>query len=344
MKCTNCGAELYPGDRFCMRCGARIPEEPAPVVQPEHPEAQPPPPPVVEAERLQAQPPPPPPPVFVAPQPAAPPPKKGSRRKWVIVGVLGLLAVACVLAAFSGSWLLGQLFRSGELSFAEPTSTPRPTATRTPVSLPTATQQPVPSPTVLPATPTTAPAPTAQGGVELFSCTSADSDCGWEAFSGTYGDVSAVGPELLLVARNSGLVETEIPGVSVQDFYLHFLAKLTSQSDDVGYSAAFRCDPQDSATFSYEFELRGNGEYRVWVWKDGDPNMLESGTTDVDPSGEDSIEIVAHGPSVSFLVNGQPVSEMTDAELREGPIYFIATVYEDVEVEVAISEVTVQTW
>jgi len=348
MKCTNCGAELYAGDRFCMRCGARAPEEPAPVLQPQQPEAQPPPPPLppptVEAERLKAQPPPPPPPVFVAPQPAAPAPKKGSGRKWVIVGVLGVLAVACVLVAFSGAWMLGRLSRTWELTIGEPTSTPRLAPTRMPTFSPTPTRQPTPtpSPTELAATPTTAPEPTAQGGIELFSCTSADLDCGWETFSGTYGDVSAVGPELLLVARDSGLVETEIPGVSVQDFYLHFVAKLSSESEDVGYSAAFRCDPESSATFSYEFEVLASGEYRVWMWMDGDPTMLDSGTTDLDPSEENAIEVVAQGPSVSFLVNGEPVAEMTDAELREGPIHLIATVYEEGDLEVAISDVVVQ--
>jgi hypothetical protein len=176
----------------------------------------------------------------------------------------------------------------------------------------------------------------------LFSCTSGDAECGWETFSGTHGDVSAVGPELFLVARDSGLVETEIPGVSVQDFHLRFVAKLSSESGDAGYSVAFRCDPASSADFSYEFEVLASGEYRVWVWTDGDPTRLDEGMADLDPSEENAIEIFAQGPSVPFLANGEPVSEITDAEVREGPIHFIATVYEDVEIEAAISEVLVE--
>jgi len=70
--------------------------------------------------------------------------------------------------------------------------------------------------------------------------------------------------------------------------------------------------------------------------------MLDSGTTDLDLSAENSVEIVAQGPSVSFLVNGEPVTEMTDAELREGPMHLIAGAYDTVDSEVAISQVVVR--
>ena len=177
------------------------------------------------------------------------------------IGCLGLLALGCALAALSGPWLLRLISPQGltitlpGLPSGEPTSAPRPTSTWPSAPSPTPTRQPAPTLTRLPATPTTAPAPTAGAMTELFSCTSADAECGWESFSGTHGDVSAVGPELFLVARDSGLVETEIPGVSVQDFHLRFVAKLSSESGDAGYSVAFRCDPASSADFSYEFEV-----------------------------------------------------------------------------------------
>ena len=157
MKCTNCGAELTPGDRFCMRCGARAPEVPAPVVLPERPEAPPPPPPVSQPERPETQPPPPlPPPVFTPPEPKTPTLGKGSGRKWVTIGCLGLLAVACLLAGTYGAWMLGRQSQPPELATAEPTSTPRATATLMPTSTPTATQTPPPPPTST-ATPTTEP-------------------------------------------------------------------------------------------------------------------------------------------------------------------------------------------
>ena len=70
--------------------------------------------------------------------------------------------------------------------------------------------------------------------------------------------------------------------------------------------------------------------------------MLDSGTTDLDLSAENSVEIVAQGPSVSFPVNGEPVPQMTDAELREGPIHLIASAYDTVHSEVAISQVVVR--
>ena len=264
----------------------------------------------------------------------------------MIVGVLGVLAVVCVLVAFSGAWLLSRLSGSGGLTIGVPTSTPRLAPTQRPTFPPPSTRPPAPTttPTLAPPTPTTALEPTAQGGVELFSCTSADADCGWEAYSDEYGEAYAVGPDLFLVAHGPwALAGAKIPGVQVQDFRLSFIAKLSSSESGAGnYGAAFRMDPANEGTF-YEFELRANGEWTVWKWVDFSPRDIASGTVELDPSGEDSVSVMADGPRLSFLVNGGPVTDITDAEVREGPIRFMATVLEEeAEIEVAISDVVVQ--
>ena len=147
MKCTSCGAELAPGDKFCGDCGASRPEVPAPIVQAERP-----------------QPPPPPPPVFAAPEPEAAPPGKRSLRTSAVVGCLGLLAVALVVAGLSGDRLAKLISRSQEPTTAAPertsgvpTSTPFPIPTWRDTSPATGTRTPPPPPTSTP-TPSIEPA------------------------------------------------------------------------------------------------------------------------------------------------------------------------------------------
>ena len=151
MKCTGCGAELAPEDDFCVKCGAGAPEEPAPTVEAERPEAQPPPAPVVAAA-----------------EPEAPPSRKGSYSKWVAVGCIGLLAVACVLAALSGACLLMLISQPQGLTIplpglpgAEPAATARPTPTWLPAP---------PTPTWQPAPPTSAPTPGVEPAIVLPYC------------------------------------------------------------------------------------------------------------------------------------------------------------------------------
>ncbi len=137
MKCTSCGAELAPDDKFCGECGAPRPEVPPPIIEAERPEAEPPPAPVV-----------------AAPEPEAPPTRKRSAWKWVAAGCIGLLAVACILAGLAGAWLGWLLYESQELTIDLP-ELPLGEATATP--LPTATWTPTPPPPFIP-TPSIEPA------------------------------------------------------------------------------------------------------------------------------------------------------------------------------------------
>jgi hypothetical protein len=131
MECPSCGTELPPEADFCMKCGARRPEAPAPVTQAEP-----------------------------AKGPAS---AKGSRGKWVAVGCIAALAVALVLGGLIGCLLLGLLSQSQGpmltlpgVPGGEPTATPRPTPTWLPAPPPTPARPPA-APTVVPE-PTVAPA------------------------------------------------------------------------------------------------------------------------------------------------------------------------------------------
>jgi hypothetical protein len=82
MKCVNCGAELYPGDKFCGECGApqRMPSPEASL--PERPQAWP-----VR------------PPTTAPSPPAAPPTGKALPWPWIVTGCGGLLIVGLIVIA-----------------------------------------------------------------------------------------------------------------------------------------------------------------------------------------------------------------------------------------------------
>jgi hypothetical protein len=100
-----------------------------------------------------------------AARPQDPPSGKGSRGKWVAVGCIGLLGFVLVMAALLGCFLLGLLFQSEQLPFAEPTSTPHPTPTWLPAP---------PTPAPPPARRTPAPAPTFAPAVVMPYCSALD--------------------------------------------------------------------------------------------------------------------------------------------------------------------------
>jgi hypothetical protein len=71
--CSDCGAELLEGSKFCTECGKTIEQQPAPQVQPQPPQQEEPP-----------------------KKSVIPPKKKKSRRK-VIIGLLAIIAIVVVL-------------------------------------------------------------------------------------------------------------------------------------------------------------------------------------------------------------------------------------------------------
>ena len=148
MKCTSCGAELAPDGKFCGECGAPRPEVPAPAVEVERPQAQ----------ALPAA-------VIAAADHEGTTSGKTSRRRWVAIGCIGLLAVACVVAGLVGAWLLTLLSQSPGLPSSEPTSAARPTPTWLPAP-PTPTLQAGPAPL--------ATAPSIEPAVVLPYCSALD--------------------------------------------------------------------------------------------------------------------------------------------------------------------------
>jgi hypothetical protein len=77
MNCTNCGAELRPGARFCAECGAPQATHPATVVLPEQPE---------------------PPPPRRPPTPPPRPPAPKRRWPWIVGGIAAVVLLLCICA------------------------------------------------------------------------------------------------------------------------------------------------------------------------------------------------------------------------------------------------------
>jgi len=381
MKCTKCGAELAPEDRFCGECGAPRPQLPPRFAEAEQRFAElragyqagelddaaydaalqklviedssggywmlgadsgewywydgeqwvrrDPPLAEVAVERPQVWPA--PPPTVPPPMPAAPPTRKGLPWKWVAVGCGGLLAVAAVVAGVLAVPRLLPLVSTP----VKPTAVvAAPTATRTAMLLPTAT------PTV---EPTATPLPTATPTMEglLFYDDFSDLASGWKTYTEKYGEVQYEEGTLALVAKGpDGEAAATLPGVQVQDFALSFEARIMSDPGDWAYGVLFRYAPGGNA---YIFTLTADGWYAVDEFVDMEPVTLVDDTPSeaIETSGTNRIQIHADGPTLMFYVNDEQLAEVTDAQVREGPIELWAYVHPEQEVKVAFDNVVV---
>jgi len=412
MKCTQCGAELAPEDRFCGECGAPRPQrspEPFGFAQDRLVEGLPPrfaeaeqrfaelrtryragelddaaydaalqklivedssggywmlgadsgewywydgqqwvrrdpPPAEVAVERPQVWPAPPPtvPPLV----PVAPPARKGLPWKWVAVGCGGLLVVtAVVVSVLAVAGLLPGASAPPELAVlapSAPTTMSELTVTLVPTNTPTV------EPTVVaPVAPTTAPTatplPTATPAIDglLFYDDFSDPASGWKTYAEEYGAVQYEEGALVLMAKGpDGEAAATLPGVQVQDFSLSFEATLMSDAGDWAYGVLFRYAPGGNA---YIFTLTPDGQYAVDEFVDMEPVKLVDDTPSeaIKTSGTNRIEIYADGPTLAFYVNDEQLAEVTDAQVREGPIELWAYVQPEQEVKVVFDNLLV---
>jgi hypothetical protein len=408
MRCTKCGAELAPGDKFCGECGAprlqRSPEQSRGVPSR-----------FAEAERrfatlhagyqageldraayeaelqklivtdssggywmlgadgggwywydgqqwLRRDPPqagraverpqvwPKPSPAAFPVMSAAPPTKRELPWKWIAVGCGGLLVVTVVVIgtlAVAGllPWISAPLEPTVALrqpfdvaqDKAQDTVVPaEPTAT--PV-LPMDTPTPVPPTYTTTATPLPAAMPTIEG--LLFYDDFSDPASGWETYAKEKGEVQYERGTLALVAKGpDGEADAVLPGVQAQDFSLSIEAELMSDSGDWAYGVLFRYAPGGNA---YVFTLTADGQYAVDEFVDGKPVKLVNDTSSeaIETSGVNRINIHAIGPMLAFYVNGEQLTQITEAQAREGSVELWTYVQSEQEVKVAFDNLVV---
>jgi 3-keto-disaccharide hydrolase len=176
-------------------------------------------------------------------------------------------------------------------------------------------------------TPTIVVTPTA---IPLFSDSFANNTMGWDLTSnqGKFS-VKVGGGSLVLEDDQNKLLWEVVPGKIFTDFRLDVDATLTRGDPNNGYGVLIRASSQetDLATY-YRFELYGDGTYAIFKGY-----LDASGTTQsIKVQGYiahpaiakvgyvNHITIVAKGPAMSLMVNGQAVYTYTDDNYRGGSV------------------------
>lgn len=166
----------------------------------------------------------------------------------------------------------------------------------------------------------------------LFSDTFQDNNKGWDLTSEA-GKFSAKvgGGTLILEDDENRLLPELIPGgQTFSNFRLSVDAVLSKGTQDNGYGVYIRGasnQNSDLATY-YRFEIYGDGSYAVFKGTvDANGNSNSSQLVNYHPSSVvqkagsvNHITIIANGPGMSFIVNGQTLTTPSDSSYTSGSI------------------------
>jgi hypothetical protein len=173
------------------------------------------------------------------------------------------------------------------------------------------------------------PTPT---GPPLFSDSFQNNNNGWDLTSqaGQYS-VKVGGGSMVLEDDNHTLIPEFIPGTKLYDnFRLTVDATLSHGDQNNGYGVYIRGasnQTSDLATY-YRFELYGDGTYAVFKGVvDATGNSQSTTLVDftvspvIQKQGTvNHITIIANGPSMTLIVNGQTATTVTDSSYTNGTI------------------------
>ena len=225
------------------------------------------------------------------------PQQKRGPKVGFIVGIV-LLVVLLIGGAFTGYFYFNHYYQN---------STQKSTSTNTTPSI-------VVTPTAIP----------------LFRDSFDNNKMGWD-LTGNPGkfSVKVGGGSLVLEDDQNKLLWEVVPGKNFSDFRFDVNATLTQGDPNNGYGVLIRASNQgaDLGTY-YRFELYGDGTYAIFK------GYLDStGTTQslkvqgyiahaaIAKVGQvNHITIVAKGPAMSLIVNGQAVYTYTDDNYKRGSI------------------------
>jgi len=176
-------------------------------------------------------------------------------------------------------------------------------------------------------TPSVVATPTA---VPLFSDTFGTNNMGWDltSYQGKFS-VKVGGGSLVLEDDQNKLLWEIVPGKIFTDFRLDVDATLTKGDQNNGYGVLIRASNQgtDLGTY-YRFELYGDGTYAIfkgYLDATGTTQSIKVQGYIAHPAiakvGQvNHITIVAKGPAMSLMVNGQALYTYTDDNYKGGSI------------------------
>jgi LSD1 subclass zinc finger protein len=196
------------------------------------------------------------------------------------------------------------------------------TSTMMPLDTPYPTETPYPTPTVAPTetplptpTPFLTPVPFAN---VLFRDNFTSPSTGWslendadyvlEYKNGAY--------HVAVNARNGGQsvwIGSKYTNVSVE-------AEVNQAAGPLDALVGVSCRYQDGVG-GYTFEFARNGTYGIYVYEQSYPNVLDEATLDpntIDPNGPTHVQGICDGPTLTLVLNGVALMQVTDTTYTSG--------------------------
>ncbi len=223
-----------------------------------------------------------------------PPQKKGGPKVGLIIGIV-LLVFALVGGAFAGFFFLRSHNQNSTATNVTPTVIITPSAT------------------------------------PLFSDHFANNKAGWDLTSNPGKFSVKVGSGSMALEDDDNKLLWEIlPGKSFTDFRLDVDAKLSKGDPNNGYGVFIRgtsSQTSDIGTY-YRFEFYGDGSYAIFKGmldtngnSQGSKVQGYTANEAIAKAGEfNHITIIAKGPSMILMVNGQRLYTYTDATYKSGSV------------------------
>jgi hypothetical protein len=128
------------------------------------------------------------------------------------------------------------------------------------------------------------------------------------------------------------------------DFAVQAEARRVDGSNEGDYGLIIRVGPGGEEF--YNFAINAGGYYNIYKYESDAWTELVGFTQDraIIGDGEwDLLRVEADGPTMSFLVNGEPLATVEDEDFSSGSIGFYAATYEDPEMLVAFDNLIVWT-
>jgi hypothetical protein len=134
------------------------------------------------------------------------------------------------------------------------------------------------------------------------------------------------------------------PDQEFDDFAVQVQARRVEGSDEGDYGLVIRVGTGGEEF--YNFAISAGGYYNIYKYGSDSWTELVGFTQDraIVGDGEwDLLRVEAEGPTMSFLVNGEPLATVEDEDFSSGMIGFYAATYEDPEMSVAFDNVMIWT-
>lgn len=132
---------------------------------------------------------------------------------------------------------------------------------------------------------------------------------------------------LSVEAKQNAYVEKKLPNLEFSDFILSVDATPHDNADHYSYGVAFRLNSDGNG---YTFEIGNDGLYAVLLY-DGEWKRLKDwSSSEAIKAGEtNELVVVAEGDELTFFVNDQQLTTITDGTVMSGKVGLVVDMFEE---------------